>query len=87
MEFSVEYRPSVYKSLKRFPIRDLRRIKKTIQEIAQNLPDPGKTKLRGNNPFHKIRTGNYRIIYEIQRDKLIILVIKIGHRKDVYKNL
>jgi len=40
--------------------------------------------MKGNNPFHKIRVGAYRIIYKIQDDILLILVIKIGHRKDIY---
>ena len=43
--------------------------------------------MKGNNSFHKIRSGNYRIVYEIHEDRLVILVVKIGHRKDVYKNL
>jgi mRNA interferase RelE/StbE len=87
MQFSIEYRPSVFKSIKRFPLRDLRRIRNKIQQIAQELPDPGKTKMKGDNPFHKVITRNYRIIYEVQQHKLIILVIKIGHGKDVYNNL
>ena len=43
--------------------------------------------MKGNNPFHKVRTGNYRIIYEIQEDVLVILIVKVGHRKDIYRNL
>ena len=51
------------------------------------LPPLSETKLKGNNPFHRIRVGDYRIIYEIQNDILVILVIKIGHRRDIYKHL
>ena len=87
MIYSIEFRPSVLKSIKRFPKRDLVQIKKKIDNLGQNLPDPGTTKMKGNNPFHKIRSGDYRIIYQIHNDKLVILVVKIGHRKDVYKNL
>ena len=87
MEFTIEFRPAVLKSLKRFPKRDLVRIKKKIEELATDLPDPKTTKMKGANSFHKIRSGNYRIIYEIHNDRLIILVVKIGHRKDVYKKL
>ncbi|HDO29815.1 MAG TPA: type II toxin-antitoxin system RelE/ParE family toxin [Desulfobacteraceae bacterium] len=86
MQFSIQFRPAVLKSLKRFPKRDLVRIKKKIDELGSNLPDPNTTKMKGDNSFHKIRSGNYRIIYEIHNDTLIILVVKIGHRKDVYKN-
>ena len=73
--------------MKRLPKKELRRIKKKIDELAENLPDPATTKMKGNNTFHKIRTGNYRIIYEIHEDRLVILVVKVGHRKDVYKRL
>jgi mRNA interferase RelE/StbE len=87
MKYSVEFRPAVLKSIKGLPRKDLRRIKKRIDELAENLPDPNTTKIKGNNTFHKIRSGDYRIIYEIHADRLVILIVKIGHRKDVYKRL
>jgi len=87
MGYTIEFRPSVLKSLEKFPRRDLVRIKKKIEELGSNLPEPNTTKMKGNNSFHKVRSGDYRIIYEIHKDKLVILVIKIGHRKDVYRNL
>lgn len=87
MKYSVEFRPAVLKSIKRLPLKDLRRIKKRIDDLAENLSDPAKTKMKGDNSFHKIRAGDYRIIYEIHDDRLVILVVKIGHRKDVYKRL
>ena len=87
MKYSVEFRPAVLKSLKRLPKKDLRRIKKRIDDLSENLPDPATTKMKGNNSFHKIRSGDYRIIYEIHNDRLVILVVKIGHRKEVYKRL
>jgi len=73
--------------MKRLPKKELLRIKKKIDDLAENLPDPATTKMKGNNTFHKIRAGNYRIVYEIHEDRLVILVVKVGHRKDVYKRL
>ena len=87
MAYTVEFRPAVLKSLKKIPRRDLVRIKKKIEELAIDLPDPKTTKMKGDNSFHKTRSGNYRIIYEIHNDKLVVLVVKTGHRKDVYKKL
>jgi mRNA interferase RelE/StbE len=87
MKYSVEFRPGVLKSIKHLPKRELLRIKKKIDELSDNLPDPATTKLKGDNNFHKVRTGNYRIVYEIHGDRLVILVVKIGHRKDVYKDI
>jgi len=87
MKYAVEFCPGVLKSIKHFPKRELLRIKKKIDELSDKLPDPATTKLKGDNNFHKVRTGDYRIVYEIQGDRLVILVVKIGHRKDVYKKL
>ncbi|MBN1833066.1 MAG: type II toxin-antitoxin system RelE/ParE family toxin [Deltaproteobacteria bacterium] len=87
MGYFIEFRPAVLKSMKRLPKKALLRIKKKIDDLAENLPDPAITKMKGNNTFHKIRAGNYRIVYEIHEDKLVILVVKVGHRKDVYKRL
>ena len=87
MQYSVEFRPAVLKELKRFSKRDLVKIKKRIEGLGKKLPVPNTTTMKGNNPFHKIRSGDYRIIYEIHDDRLVILVVKIGHRKDVYKKL
>jgi mRNA interferase RelE/StbE len=55
--------------------------------LIENLPNPETTKMKGNNPFHKVRVGDYRIVYEIQEEVLVILVVKIGHRKDIYRKL
>jgi mRNA interferase RelE/StbE len=87
MLYSIEFRAAVLKSLKRFPKRDLVRIKKKIEELGSNLPNPDTTKMKGDNSFHKVRSGDYRIIYEIHDDRLVILVVKVGHRKEVYKKL
>ena len=87
MRYSIEFRPAVLESMKRLSKREQRRIKKKIDDLAENLPDPATTKMKGNNTFHRIRAGDYRIVYEIHEDRFVILVVKVGHRKDVYKRL
>ncbi len=87
MAYRVEFRPAVLKTLKRFPKRDLVRIKRKIEELAENLPNPDQTKLKGKSDLHKVRSGSYRIIYTLDEDRLVILIVKVGHRKDVYRNL
>ncbi|MCD6487024.1 MAG: type II toxin-antitoxin system RelE/ParE family toxin [Syntrophobacterales bacterium] len=87
MAYTIKFRPAVEKSLKKLPKKELIRIKRKIDALAENLPDPATTKIKGNNNFHKIRSGDYRIIYEIHDDTLVILVAKIGHRKDIYKHI
>jgi len=87
LKYSIEFKRSATKGLKKIPKSDRRRIRDRIDSLAEDLPDPATTKMKGDNPFHKIRVGDYRIVYEIQESLLVILVLKIGHRKDVYRRL
>ena len=87
MRYAIEFRPSVLNDLKRVPKKDLIRIKSRIKELSSNLPPSSTTKMKGYNPFHRIRSGDYRIIYEIREETIVILIVRIGHRKDVYKKL
>lgn len=87
MAYTVKYRPSVWKNVKNIPKKDLVKIKSKIEEISSDLPDPATTRMSGNSDFHKVRCGNYRIVYEIHEDSLVILVVKVGHRMDVYRDL
>ena len=87
MKFKVELKKSVEKSLRKLPKPTQKRIVKKLCELEDSLHPIEETKLKGNNPFHRVRVGDYRIIYEIQNDILLILVLKIGHRKDIYGRL
>ena len=87
MNYKVEFKKSAAKALELIPKSDQKRIARRIDSLAESPPDPNTTKLKGDNPFHKVRIGDYRIVYEIQDDVLLILIVKIGHRKDIYRNL
>ena len=87
MKYRIEVKRSAAKALKKISKPAQKRISKAIDNLAENLPNPDTTKMKGNNHFHKIRVGDYRIVYEIQDDVLLILIVKIGHRKDIYRNL
>ena len=87
MSDRIAVKRSAAKALKKIPKLDRKRISEKIDSLAEDLPNPDTTKMKGNNPFHKVRSGDYRIIYEIQEDVLVILIVKVGHRKDIYRNL
>ena len=87
MKYRIEFKKSAAKELRKIPRSDQKRIAVKIDNLSENLPDPATTKMKGDNPFHRIRVGDYRIIYEINEDILLIMVLKIGHRKDVYRRL
>ncbi|MCF8052229.1 MAG: type II toxin-antitoxin system RelE/ParE family toxin [Desulfobacterales bacterium] len=87
MTYRIELTRDAAKALRAIPKKDQIRIGKKIDSLAENLPNPSETKMKGDNPFHRVRVGNYRIIYEIQSGTLVILILKIGHRKEVYRRL
>jgi mRNA interferase RelE/StbE len=87
LKYRIEFKRSAAKALKKIPRSDRRKIRDRIDSLAEDLQDPVTTKMKGDNPFHKVRVGDYRIVYEIQEGLLVILVLKIGHRKDVYRRL
>ena len=87
MKYRIKVQRSAAKALKKIPKLDRKRIDEKIDSLAEKLPSPDTTKMKGNNPFHKVRVGDYRIVYEIQDDVLLILIVKVGHRKDIYRNL
>ena len=65
---------------------DRQRLVQQIQSLADNPRPPGCKKLSGSNKY-RIRQGNYRIVYSVEDDKLVVYVVKIGDRKDIYKPL
>lgn len=87
MTFRIELTKSAAKTLKAIPKTAQKRIAKKIESLAESPPEPAKTKMKGDNPFHRVRVGDYRIIYEIQNEILLILILKIGHRKEVYRRI
>ncbi|MBC9867757.1 MAG: type II toxin-antitoxin system RelE/ParE family toxin [Opitutae bacterium] len=82
--YSIELVGSIRKDLRRIAKKEVRKILKTIQGLADN-PRPISSKKLTNEELYRIRIGNYRILYEIYDDRLVVLVVKAGHRKDVYK--
>jgi mRNA interferase RelE/StbE len=87
LSYKIKVKKSAAKALKKIPKADRKRIVHKIDSLAENPLSPDTTKMKGNNPFHKIRVGDYRIVYEIQEDVLLILIVKVGHRKDIYRSL
>ena len=84
--YRIEIEPSAQRILKKIPEAAREQIAKFIAKLAFNPGQKGYKKLKGHN-LYRIRFGNYRIIYEIRDDVLIIIVLKIGDRKDIYRNL
>jgi len=79
--------PSALGQLAELPRHDQKRIKERIDRLAVDPRPPGVKKLQGESDLFRIRSGNYRIIYSIADVRLVVLVIRIEHRRDVYRSL
>ena len=85
-KFSVEIRTSAIKELKAVvPKRQRQRIARKISALATEPRPPGCEKLAGQGDRYRVRQGHYRIVYAIDDARLLIDVVKIGHRKEVYR--
>lgn len=83
--YSIEYKKSAEKELRKLSQTQLRGIVTKIQALAINPHPEGSVKLRGSSDLFRIRHADYRVIYQVQDNKLILLVIKVGHRREVYR--
>ncbi len=84
MTYSIRIKQSAAKELKRIVGKDRMRIVAAIDRLAQN-PHLG-TALKGDlKGLRRLRIGDNRVLYEIQDDELIVLVIRVAHRRDVYR--
>ena len=83
-EYKIYFKESVEKDFRAIPKKDLQKIILRIQALASDPRPPGHEKLTGQERY-RIRQGHYRIIYSIQDKKLTVWVVKIGHRKDIYR--
>ena len=75
---------SAGKDIEALPKQDRRRIVAKITSLASDPRPPGYEKLSGRDQY-RLRQGNYRILYKIQDLNLVVVVVKVGHRRDVYR--
>jgi len=83
--YRLDFKRSVAKDLRAFPREDVAAILRRIEALSDNPRPPGCEKLSGQERY-RIRQGRDRILYEILDRELVITVVKVGHRRDVYRN-
>jgi mRNA interferase RelE/StbE len=86
MNYAVELSPAAARQLERLPSAAQRRIVAALFDLETNPRPPGVVKLAGDANLWRIRVGDYRVVYEIHDGRLLVLVVRIGHRKDVYRD-
>jgi mRNA interferase RelE/StbE len=84
--YSVVVKPSAIKEIEAVgQKKDRQRIVARIQALGENPRPQGSEKLSGRLDRYRVREGNYRIVYAIHDDTLLVDIVKVGHRKDVYR--
>ena len=83
--FELRLKPSVAKDLHGIPQEDVRRILARIETLRENPRPPGSEKLSGQERY-RVRQGNYRILYTIADAEVVVEIVKIGHRREVYRD-
>lgn len=82
--YKVFFKSSVEKDLRRIPRADLKKILSKIAQLAEEPRPHGCEKLTGHNRY-RIRQGSYRVVYSIKDNELVVWVVRVAHRKDVYR--
>jgi mRNA interferase RelE/StbE len=83
VSYRIEIRPAAIRALKRIDHQDRDRIRGAIALLGQDPRPPGAKALQGRDGL-RVRVGNYRIIYTAQDDILVVVVVTLGHRRDIY---
>ena len=83
--YELVFKKSVAKDLRALPQQDVKRILQKIRALADDPRPPGCEKLSGLERY-RVRQGSYRVVYEIEDRRLIVLIVKVAHRRDVYRN-
>ena len=82
--YSIVFKQSVAKDLRSIPKKDVQRILKRIDGLIDDPRSVGAEKLSGDEKY-RIRQGNYRILYTIEDDIITVTIVKVGHRRDIYR--
>lgn len=87
MAYHIEFRPAAVRDLRRIPNPFKARLMTAVAALGLTPRPPGCVRLAGGDGFLRIRVGDYRVIYRVEDRRLLVLVVRLGHRKDIYRSL
>ena len=85
MTYKIEFTRAAEKQLADIPHTELKKVSKRIDKLASDPFPRGCDKLEGQENLYRVRQGDYRVIYSVFESKLLVLVVKVGHRREVYR--
>ena len=83
--YRVEISRTAEKQLRKLKVLDRRRVVQAMMGLGEDPHPPGSRKLSGYTDVFRIRVGVFRVLYSVERRRLIVIILKLGHRKDVYR--
>ena len=83
--FSIQWRTSTNKDLRKLQPREVERVLAEVESLAEEPFPHGSEKLAGTEHTHRIRVGDYRVVYEVFAQSKIVEIQRVRHRKDVYR--
>ena len=83
--YTIRFGTSAARALQRLDVSLRVRISRAIDALADNPFPPSARKLRGEERSYRIRIGDYRVVYDVLEEVVVVLILRIGHRKDVYR--
>jgi mRNA interferase RelE/StbE len=83
--YKIEWKTSALKELKNLDNSAIPRIVAAVESLSGNPRPAGVRKLQGSEHTYRIRVGEYRVVYEIVNDDLLVTIIRVRHRKEVYR--
>jgi mRNA interferase RelE/StbE len=85
--YEIQFTRAAERALAALPKDDMRRVDEAIVGLVENPLPPGSKKLKGADGLYRIRVGDYRLVYSIEAERLVILVVNVGHRRDIFRSL
>lgn len=85
MAYEVILKPSAKRTLDSLPTQGKVRIIDALERLTENPRHHGVIKMEAEADLYRVRVGNYRVIFTIEDERLVVLVLKIGHRREVYR--
>ncbi len=85
MPYSIRFTSRARRDFEGLDRAGQQRLRTHIDRLASNPIPAGAKKLHGNEPYYRIRVGDYRVVYQVDGKQLVVIVVKIGHRKEIYR--
>jgi mRNA interferase RelE/StbE len=85
MRYTIEFKPSAKRQFDKLDRQMKQRVRTAIDSLAANPYPHGVEKLHGEEATFRIRVGDYRVLYDVEGKRLVVLGLRIGHRREVYR--